>query len=406
MRMLTSKQKEVIRCIKTEDPKILICSGAKRAGKTYVLILAFLGHIARYKNKGVSFIIGGATQASIRRNVLNDMEQLVCKELRPDKSGCIKIFGNNVYCLDGDNVSSWKKVRGFTAAGAFLNEGTALHDTFVKEVISRCSYKGARIFIDTNPENPNHTIKVDYIDKDGQKLDNGRINIRKFDFTLFDNDTLDPEYVDSIIKSTPSGMFTDRDIYGRWVTAEGIIYRDFDSNKHYITQTDVDKLSFERYFAGVDWGYEHFGSVTVFGAYNDEYVLIEEYAAQHKEIEYWVEIAKQIKNKYGNIPFYCDSARPEHVARFRREHIKAFNADKSVISGIEQVARLFKADKLLIIDKAERFKKEIMQYAWNDRTGEPIKQFDDVMDSMRYAIYNDYKASGRKGRDLSALAGL
>lgn len=43
------------------------------------------------------------------------------------------------------------KARGFTSAGAF-KRGTALHNMFIKEVFSRCSYKGARILIDTNPE--------------------------------------------------------------------------------------------------------------------------------------------------------------------------------------------------------------------------------------------------------------
>ena len=400
--MLTKKQQEVIHCIKTENPKILICSGAKRAGKTFILNLAFLAHVAQFKNQNLSFIIGGATQSSIQRNVLNDMEQIIGKELKPDKSNCIKIFGNRVYCFDGDNVSSWKKARGFTSAGAFLNEGTALHDTFVKEVVSRCSYKNSRIFIDTNPENPSHSIKTDYIDKDGQRLDSGRINIRAFNFTLFDNDTLDEEYVDSIIKSTPSGMFTDRDIYGRWVSAEGVVYRDFSSDRHYITRKQASELRFEKYIAGVDWGYEHFGAVVVVGFTSDGLaVLLEEHTKQHEEIDYWVDVAKGIKSRYGNITFWCDSASPEHVNRFRREHFKTFNADKAVISGIEQVAKMFKINKLLVVNDVKRFKDEINQYCWNDKTGEPVrKQFDDVLDALRYAIYSNYK---RNGNDISGL---
>ncbi|QXN67720.1 hypothetical protein [Mycolicibacterium phage J1] len=166
---LTSKQKEVFNCFRYENPKILICSGAKRAGKTFVLNLIYLTHIAKYKNMGLAFIIGGATQASIRRNILDDLEKILGKELKLDKSNAVEIFGNKIYCFDGANADSWKKVRGFTAAGALLNEATALHDTFVKEVISRCSYEGARIFMDTNPENPAHTVKKDYIDKSGQR---------------------------------------------------------------------------------------------------------------------------------------------------------------------------------------------------------------------------------------------
>ncbi len=198
-----------------EKPKILLASGAKRVGKTFVFILLFLMHIAKYENQGLSFIIGGATQASIRRNILNDMEVILGKDLRLNKANAITVFGNKLYCFDGANADAWKKARGFTAAGALLNEGTALHDSFVKEVISRCSYKGARVLIDTNPENPAHSVKTNYIDKDGQVLDNGRLNIRAFHFALFDNIFLDPEYVESIIASTPSGMFTDRDIHGQ-----------------------------------------------------------------------------------------------------------------------------------------------------------------------------------------------
>ena len=206
------KQLEVLRSVKYENPKILICSGAKRSGKTYVLTFVFMAHVAKYENKGLSFIIGGATQASIRRNILNDMELILGRDIKLAKDNHFKLFGNKIYCFDGANCDSYKKVRGFTSYGAFLNEATTLHDSFVKECISRCSGEGARIYMDTNPENPTHTVKIDYVDKDGQILENGRINIRSFQFTLYDNTFLNKEYVKSIEASTPTGMFFDRDI--------------------------------------------------------------------------------------------------------------------------------------------------------------------------------------------------
>lgn len=384
---LTPKQIEVVESIRKEDPKILMLSGAKRAGKTHIGILLYLAHISHYYGEGLSFIIGGATQASIRRNILNDMELILGKELKLNKSNAVEIFGNRIYCFDGSNSDAWKKARGFTAAGAFLNEGTALHDSFVKEVISRCSYSGARIIIDTNPENPAHSVKTDYIDKDGQRLKNGRLNIRAFHFSLFDNIFLDKEYVESIVASTPSGMFTDRDIYGYWVAAEGVVYQDFNKDKHYIK--DIKDINFVSYFAGVDWGYEHYGSIVVLGEDDKEnlYVL-EEHARQHEEIDYWVDIANDVKNRYGNIPFYCDTARPEHVQRFKREKIRARNADKAVLSGIESVAKRFKTDSLFILENnVERLKNEIFMYVWNQKTGDPVKEWDDVLDSVRYAIY-------------------
>ncbi|WP_446098080.1 PBSX family phage terminase large subunit [Bacillus velezensis] len=398
---LNKKQKEVWDSFIKEQPKILICSGAKRAGKTFVLLLTFLAHVSKYQNMGLSFIIGGATQAAIKRNVLNDMELILGKELRLDKSNAVEIFGNRVYCFDGANADSWKKARGFTSAGAFLNEATALHDSFVKEVISRCSYKGAVVMMDTNPENPMHTVKTDYIDKDGQVLKSGRLNIRSFHFSLFDNNFLDPEYVESIVASTPSGMFTDRDIHGYWVAPEGVIYKDFNKDIHYISSEELEnrRVNFKKYFAGVDWGYEHPGSIVVIGQ-DDQgcFYLLEEYAKQHEEIDYWVKVAKGIKERYGNINFYCDTARPEHVQRFRREKLRALNADKAVISGIEEVARLFKRNELFIVkDKVARFEKEIFMYVWNQKTGDPVKEWDDVLDSLRYALYSHNKPKRRKG---------
>ncbi|MDU0077287.1 MULTISPECIES: PBSX family phage terminase large subunit [Bacillus] len=398
---LNKKQKEVWDSFIKEQPKILICSGAKRAGKTFVLLLTFLAHVSKYQNMGLSFIIGGATQAAIKRNVLNDMELILGKELRLDKSNAVEIFGNRVYCFDGANADSWKKARGFTSAGAFLNEATALHDSFMKEVISRCSYKGAVVMMDTNPENPMHTVKTDYIDKDGQVLKSGRLNIRSFHFSLFDNNFLDPEYVESIVASTPSGMFTDRDIHGYWVAPEGVIYKDFNKDIHYISSEELEnrRVNFKKYFAGVDWGYEHPGSIVVIGQ-DDQgcFYLLEEHAKQHEEIDYWVKVAKDIKERYGNINFYCDTARPEHVQRFRREKLRALNADKAVISGIEEVARLFKRNELFIVkDKVALFEKEIFMYVWNQKTGDPVKEWDDVLDSLRYALYSHNKPKRRRG---------
>ena len=388
-------QKKVISCMKYENPKILVCSGAKRSGKTYVLTFVFLMHISKFKNKGYSFIIGGTTQASIRRNILNDLEAILGKSINLSKDNHFKLFGNKVYCFDGANADSYKKARGFTAYGAFLNEATTLHDSFVKEVISRCSGEGARIYMDTNPENPTHSVKTDYIDKDGQMLSNGQLNIKAFNFTLYDNTFLNKEYVESIEASTPTGMFYDRDILGIWVASEGVVYKDFNRDIHYIK--DLNNIDIVKYFCGVDFGWEHFGSMVVVGKdINKNYYLIKEYAYQHKDIEEWIDIAKDIKKQYGNINFYCDHARPDYIDKLKRNNIRAINANKDVLEGISMIATLFKTNKLFILeDNVDIFKKEIYNYVWKNGKDEPVKTSDDVLDSLRYAIYSDSKRNGK-----------
>ena len=391
-------QKEVIASMKYDNPKIMICSGAKRSGKTYVLTFVFLMHISKFKGKGYSFILGGTTQSSIRRNILNDLETILGKQITLSKDNHFKLFGNKIYCFDGANSDSYKKARGFTAYGAFLNEATTLHDTFVKEVISRCSGEGARIYMDTNPENPTHTVKVDYVDKDGQRLSNGQLNIKAFNFTLYDNTFLNKEYVESIEASTPSGMFFDRDILGIWVASEGVVYKDFNKDIHYIKEADIKDIQFKKYFVGVDFGWEHHGSMVVVGlGANDKYYLLKEYAYQHKDIDYWVNIAKDIVKEYGNINFYCDYARPDYISKLKVNGIRAINARKEVLEGISTIATLFKTNKLLILeDNVDIFKKEIYNYVWKNGKDEPVKTSDDVLDSLRYAIYTDIKLTGKQ----------
>ena len=392
---ITSKQKEVVDCIKYENPKILICSGAKRAGKTWILIYAFIGHVAKYENKGYSFILGGTNQASIRRNVLNDLEDILGQEIKLSKDNHFKLFGNKVYVFDGANADSYKKMRGFTSYGAFLNEATTLHDSFIKEAISRCSGEGSRVYMDTNPENPTHSVKVDYVDKDGQMLSNGQINIKAFNFTLYDNTFLNKEYVESIEASTPSGMFFDRDILGIWVASEGVVYQDFNKDIHYIKEANI---GFKKIFCGVDFGWEHYGSIVVVGlGLDNKYYLIKEYAYKHKDIEYWISIAKEIIKEYGNINFYCDYARPDYVYKLQVNGIRGINANKEVLEGISTIATLFKSNKLFILENnVNIFKSEIYNYVWAKGKDEPVKANDDVLDSLRYAIYTDMKLGGSK----------
>lgn len=385
----TAKQLEVIDCIATQNPRIVIAGGAKRAGKTYVLgDIAFLGHIAKFQNKNLDFILGGNTYASIHRNVLNDWAKILGVDgFHLHKDNHIDVLGNKVYVFGGANSNSYEAVRGFTAYGAFLNEATTLHETFVKECITRCSGQGAVIYMDTNPENPMHFVKTDYIDKSPQYLEDGSLNMISFHFSLDDNTKIDPIYKESIKSSTPQGVFYDRDILGLWVNAEGVVYKDFNQDKHIITAPITPCI---RYWAGVDWGYAHKGSIVICGmdAQGRVYV-VEEYTADYKFIDFWVDKAKEFIKKYGNITFYCDSARPEHVYRFQTEKIKAMNGNKKVMAGIETVSKLLVADKLYLIkDKIMNLPREFSLYVW-DTNGEPLKQNDDALDALRYAIYSD-----------------
>lgn len=386
--LYTPKQLQVLTKIWIDDFFICGLHGAKRAGKTVVNNDAFISELVRVRQIadkiGVDepmYILAGTSSTSIQNNILQELYNKYEFEPKYDKHGSFVFKGVKVIQVYTGSISGLKRARGFTAYGAYINEASLANETVFKEIISRCSGEGARIIWDSNPDNPNHWLKKDYIDKPSK-------NIINFHFRLDDNTFLSDRYRANIKESTPSGMFWDRDIEGLWVIGEGAIYRDFDKDIHYVDDIPWDNI--KSYYAGVDWGYEHYGSIVVIGeAFDGKRYVVEVIAKQHEEIDFWVAQAHMLARKYGlKMPFYCDSARPEHVDRLWKEGLKAINANKAVISGIEEVAKGFKTKTLFVLRTVDdRFDEEIFQYAWDEKTGMPVKVFDDVMDALRYGLY-------------------
>lgn len=387
----TDKQLEIIKRSNREDWYIMINHGAVRAGKTKLDNTLFLKELIRVKQNALRdgverpmYILGAVSSGTLQTNILREISDDYGHEFKFDRHGNFTLFGVYIVTTFTGSIAGLKAIRGMTSYGAYINEATLANKEVFDEIIKRCSGYGARIICDTNPDHPKHWLKVNYIDKaDGKRIVANH-------FTIYDNSFLNKRYVDNLVNATPTGVFFERGIYGRWVIGEGAVYRDF-KEESYISSDNVPYDKITKYYAGVDWGYGHYGAIVVLGKTPDgDVFLIEEHAKQYKEIDYWVDIALGIKERYGNITFYCDSARPEHIARFYNEKLKAISANKSVISGIEQVAKLMKTNKLFIVsDKVSKFKDEVYQYVWNERSGEPEKHDDDVLDALRYAIYSE-----------------
>lgn len=394
----TKKQAEIMRFTLKKDFFMLINHGAKRSGKTildndlFLMELRRVGRIA--KKQGIDnpqYILAGATLGTINKNVLIEITNKYGIEFKFDKFNRFKLFGVTVVCTSHSTIAGLAAIRGMTSFGAYINEGSLAHEEVFNEIKDRCSGEGARIIVDTNPDHPEHWLLKDYIE-------NETGSIVSFHFRLDDNTFLSERYKRNIKQSTPTGMFYDRGIEGLWVSGDGVVYKDFNKDIHFIDKDKLKEINLTSFFAAVDWGYEHHGAIIVIGSDSDgNYYMIEEHAKQHEEIDYWVEVAKGIKSRYGNIFFYCDTARPEHIVRFRREGIRARNADKARLSGVEEVARLIKKQRFFVVyEIATRFREEIYSYVWDPKTGEPKKEKDDVLDAIRYGIYTHLKPKRRK----------
>ena len=410
--LYTPKQLQVLDRIWNDDFFICGLHGAKRAGKTVVNNDAFISELLRVRRiadeQGVDepmYILAGTSSTSIQNNVLQELYNKYEFEPKYDKHGSFVFKGVKVVQVYTGSISGLKRARGFTAYGAYINEASLANEQVFKEIISRCSGEGARIVWDSNPDNPNHWLRQDYIDTDDDM-------IIDFHFKLDDNTFLSERYKQSIKSATPSGKFYDRDILGLWTVAEGAIYADFDKNVHIVDSPPNDII---RYYAGVDWGYDHYGSIVIIGETDDGTAyIVDGIAEQYKHIDWWIKQAKEYIAKYGNIKFYCDTARPEHIADFKRNDINAIFANKSVIAGIEEVAKRFKENRLFYVkDTVPRFEDEIYQYRWkaNSTKDEPLKEWDDFLDGLRYAIFSqhlydekhtnrDYKSTAKRVRGL------
>lgn len=390
----TPKQIEILKACRNTDWFMLINHGAKRSGKTQLDNDIFLQELIRVRGiadrLGIDtpqYILAGYSMGNIQDNILTELSNKYGFEFKFDRFNNFTLFGVKVVQTSHGNISGLGRIRGMTAFGAYINEASLSDQEVFDEIKARCSGPGARVIADTNPDHPEHWLLKDYI----KPSEEGKLeNVLSFHFRLDDNTFLDERYVREIKATTPKGMFYDRGINGVWVSGEGVVYPDFDQNVHVITPKQARNIIFDRVLAGVDWGWEHWGAIVVIGVKAGSYYIIEEHAAQHKHINSWIAVAKDIIRRYGNIPFYCDPARPEHIASFQEANIDAYLGNNRVLSGIEAVATLMTNKQFFIVySQCPRFREEIYKYIWKKNTGEPLKDNDDVLCAIRYGIYSD-----------------
>lgn len=397
----TPKQVKVFHTYETKPFKIMILSGAVRSGKTFIDNVLFLNELRRVANlaklhndKHPRFILAGATSGSIYNNVISELQTQFGLTLKPDFHNHYHLFDVDIVPVYTSSISGLSSARGFTAYGAYVNEASLANHEVFNEIQNRCSQPGSHIICDTNPDIPTHWLKTDFIDN--HDPDSGIIS---FNFTIDDNTFLDPEYIKSMKASKPRGMFYDRDILGLWVTGEGIVYQDFDAKKMVIDDDKIPKGL--HYYCGVDWGYEHPNPILLLGDddQGNTYVL-RDYTKKHKFINYWVKIAQNLQDEFGrNLIFYADSARPDNVNEFQAAGINCINANKNVLPGIECVAQKMCEGKFFVAESCSQgLMNEIYQYAWDENTGQPLKENDvrhnDRLDALRYAIYSKNAKGG------------
>ena len=210
------------------DYDALICDGAIRSGKTSMMAIGFVDDgMRRFNNQ--RFGICGKTVESTVKNII---EPFLSVRLMHEKyhihwhktDKILSVSGNgkrNIFeVFGGKDESSFTLIQGRTLAGVLLDEVALQPRSFVEQALARCSVDGSRYWFNCNPESPNHWFYKDWVTQPEAH------NALHLHFLLDDNPSLS-ERIKERYRRTYSGVFYDRYILGRWVTAEGAIYKLF-----------------------------------------------------------------------------------------------------------------------------------------------------------------------------------
>ena len=318
----------------------------------------------------------------LRMDTVNDMEYTT----HPQRLA-IKSKGIEIACADAHDEKSWGRIQGKTVAGWLADEITRHPKSFVDMAIGRCRHDGKTWpkFWTCNPEYPEHFVKTDYID-------NGKIDIRTWHFTLEDNPTLSPEYV-AEMKAAYSGVFYDRYILGKWVMAEGLVYDEFDASVHVLN--NIQPKEGWTLVRGIDYGYTN-PFVCLWGALDEDgrlYIYDEHYRPRTLMDSH----ASAIKARPGHFQWTVSDHDAQDSAELSAKGISSRPAQKEVILGIQKVKTRLKAagdgrPRLFISSKCQNVIREFGMYRWaNAKEGlnekeEPVKENDHAMDVIRYMV--------------------
>lgn len=403
--LYTKKQIEVLKETQKSDWFMLINHGAKRSGKTILNNDLFLMELMRVRKiadtLGIAtpmYILAGVSSKTIQNNILTEIYNKYGITFKFDKHGSFNFKGVKIVQAYTGTIAGLGGIRGMTAFGAYINEASLAKQEVFKEIISRCSGEGARILVDTNPDNPKHWLLNEYIN-------NSDANILSFKYSLDDNTFLGERYIKNIKANTPQGIFYQRDILGNWVAGEGVIYKSFADN---VTKFETEKsFNFETINIGVDFGGNKSKHAFCCTGITKGYKELIALASEKHEPDtperlnaQFIDFVKKMLYKYGRIDcIYCDSAEQVLIRGMQKAlqdnnlNIAIKNAIKNeIINRIRIVNVLMTTSRFFYIKNENASLVDALQSAvWDSKSLEDKRLDDntsdiDTLDSFEYSF--------------------
>ena len=179
--------------IRNSDARLNIAHGAVRSSKTISCTVRWLSYLVDGPDGDLAML--GRTTATLQRNVLNDMFDIVGPKNYKwvnRQQGELNILGRRVYCFGANNEDAESKIRGATFAGALCDEVNLYPQSVFNQLMARLSVEGAKCFCNCNPDSPYHWLYTDYITNDDIK------DRKCWKFLMEDNLSLSKSYIESL----------------------------------------------------------------------------------------------------------------------------------------------------------------------------------------------------------------
>lgn len=384
------------------DKKAIICDGSVRSGKTVSMIIGFVHWAMRFFD-GKNFGICGKTISSTERNIvmpLMDMPDITdyysVKYIRGENKRIIIRSGkktNTFFIFGGKDESSYELVQGVTLSGVLFDEVALMPQSFVDQAIARTlSEQDARHWFNCNPESSEHWFYKEWICNTRQKK---AIHLH---FTMQDNPILSPEQI-SDAEALYSGVFYDRYIRGLWCVAEGLIYPQFDKEKHVVPDS-IPSAGTGTFYLSCDYGTLNPTSIGLWHLSDTgNAIRIREYyydGRQKRTPRTDEEHYTALEQLAGDLAPYIravivDPSAASFIECIRRHgKFRVWHADNSVLDGIRDTATLLQLGRIQICAGCKDCIREFSLYRWDEKSTEkdkPLKENDHAMDDMRYFVH-------------------
>lgn len=320
----TAKQNELMRLFKQDKLKRLnILQGSVRSGKTWISLILWAFWVAS-RPKDYLYMMCAKSLQTLKRNCLFPLQELIGEKhftfSLSTKEGVL--FGRKIMLEGANDARSEGKIRGITLGGAYCDELTLFPKDFFTMLLSRLSAPGAKLFATTNPDVPTHWLKKDYLDN--KKLVDDLLSIF---FSIDDNTTLPADYIASL-KMEYTGVFYDRFILGKWVVAQGAIYKIFSDEPSSYNIVAAELPHLDQINVGLDFGGNESAHALVACGITQDYRRLFALKSEHipaagmtpQELYKRVyDFCAGIKQRYGIVPIlYGDSAEQTLIAGLRQ----------------------------------------------------------------------------------------